>query len=172
MNVCSQKSTGHTAVNFFRNTHLHWDYILTKKITGELHCDPCWFVMEWWPIDNKDSVYIYILCWQMLRLFKFNYVAYQKQQNWEWGNVGQRRHLAMGWKKSSMNTEWDITIGLSLWIKVFLRSWQYAHLNKKSCLTFHYMLVPSQQGAVSTPPISTTFTSTLHYASTAEVKKE
>jgi hypothetical protein len=31
LDVCSQKSSGHEAVKFGRDTYLHWDYNLTKK---------------------------------------------------------------------------------------------------------------------------------------------
>jgi hypothetical protein len=43
LDVCSQKSSGHKAVKFGRNTYLHCDYNLTKNhsILRGLGCDLC-----------------------------------------------------------------------------------------------------------------------------------
>jgi hypothetical protein len=43
LDVCSQKSSGHKAVEFGRNTYLHWDYNLTKNhsIPRGSGCDLC-----------------------------------------------------------------------------------------------------------------------------------
>jgi hypothetical protein len=52
LDVCSQKSSGHKAVKFGRNTYLNWDYSLTKNIqfwggqVGNISF-LCWFVVEW-----------------------------------------------------------------------------------------------------------------------------
>jgi hypothetical protein len=50
LDVCSQKSIGHKAVKFVRNTYLNWDYNLTKNrsiLRGEVGKSPFGVDLLW-----------------------------------------------------------------------------------------------------------------------------